>query len=139
MPAAVPAVFAVTRDRFIAFSSNALAVLGLRALYFLVMGAMGRLRYLDRGLAVVLGFVGIKMMISDLYHIPIWISLGAVIGILAIAVVVSLLAGPDLVVEEERDGASLEAADPPDAPPDATHGAPTTEERRRDAPRTLRP
>lgn len=100
----VPAVFAVTRDRFIAFSSNALAVLGLRALYFLVMGAMRRLRYLDRGLAVVLGFVGIKMLISDLYDIPIWISLGTVIAILAFAVLASvLLRAPD---------SSLEADDP---------------------------
>jgi tellurite resistance protein TerC len=124
----VPAVFAVTRDRFIAFTSNALAVLGLRALYFLVMGAMGRLRYLDRGLAVVLGFVGIKMLISDLYHIPIWISLGAVVGILAIAVVVSLLVRGDRAVE--GDDARLQVANgPSDARPEAAERAPATGER----------
>jgi len=117
----VPAVFAVTRDRFIAFSSNALAVLGLRALYFLVMGAMRRLRYLDRGLAVVLGFVGIKMLISDLYDIPIWISLGTVVGILALSVLASLVL--------HRADSALEAAQQPEEPPStpphaaASHGS----------------
>jgi TerC family integral membrane protein len=71
----IPAVFAVTRDPFIVFSSNAMAVLGLRALYFLLAGMMSRFRFLQTGLAVVLVLVGAKMLISDVVHIPIWLSL----------------------------------------------------------------
>lgn len=72
----IPAIFAVTQDTFIVFTSNAFAILGLRALYFVFAGAMGRFVYLKIGLAVILVFVGIKMLISDLYHIPIGLSLG---------------------------------------------------------------
>ena len=71
----IPAVFAVTRDPFIVFASNAMAVLGLRALYFLLAGMMSRFRYLQAGLAVVLVLVGAKMLVSDVVHVPIWLSL----------------------------------------------------------------
>jgi tellurite resistance protein TerC len=71
----IPAVFAVTRDPFIVFSSNAMAVLGLRALFFLLAGMMSRFRYLQAGLAVVLVLVGAKMLASDVVHVPIWMSL----------------------------------------------------------------
>jgi tellurite resistance protein TerC len=87
----IPAVFAVTRDTFIAFTSNIFAILGLRALYFLLAGLMGRFAYLKYGLGVVLAFVGIKMLIHRFVEIPTGLSLGIVLGVLAIAVVASLL------------------------------------------------
>lgn len=86
----IPAIFAVTTDTFVVFSSNAFALLGLRALYFLLAGAMMRLKYLKVGLAAVLALVGVKMLITDLYKMPIAISLGAIATILAVAVAASL-------------------------------------------------
>lgn len=71
----IPAIFAVTRNTFLVFSSNAFAILGLRALFFLLSGMMRRFAYLNVGLAIVLVFVGVKMLIAEWYHIPIWTSL----------------------------------------------------------------
>ena len=88
----IPAVFAVTKDPFIVYTSNIFAILGLRAMYFLLAGVMDKFRYLKVGLATVLVFVGIKMTVADLYKIPVGVSLGAVAMILAIAIVESLLA-----------------------------------------------
>jgi tellurite resistance protein TerC len=88
----IPAVFAVTTDPFIVFTSNIFAILGLRAMYFLLADVMGRFRYLKPGLAAVLVFVGVKMMIVDLYKIPIVVSLGTVAAILTVAVAASLIA-----------------------------------------------
>jgi len=88
----IPAIFAVTRHTFIVFSSNAFAILGLRSLYFVVAGMMRRFSYLQYGLAVVLAFVGVKMLISGVYVIPIWLSLSFIIGSLTVAVLVSLRA-----------------------------------------------
>ncbi|MSO18429.1 MAG: hypothetical protein CK520_01435 [Actinobacteria bacterium] len=88
----IPAIFAVTQDTFIVFTSNAFAILGLRALYFVFAGAMGRFVYLKIGLAVILVFVGIKMLISDLYHIPIGLSLGFIATALTVSIVASLRA-----------------------------------------------
>jgi predicted tellurium resistance membrane protein TerC len=88
----IPAIFAVTRDPFIVFSSNVFAILGLRALYFLLAGAMQMFRYLNVGLAAILCFVGIKMLISHWVEIPIGASLGLVAGILLLSVGFSLLA-----------------------------------------------
>ncbi len=86
----VPAVFGVTRDPFIAFSSNAMAVLGLRALYFLVIGTLQRFRYLDQGLAVLLGLVGLKMLLSDFYKVPVGVFLGVIALVLGVTVALSL-------------------------------------------------
>jgi tellurite resistance protein TerC len=86
----IPAIFAVTNDTFIVFTSNAFAILGLRALYFLLAGAMARLSYLKLGLAGVLGFVGVKMLLSEWYKPPILISLAVIVGILVVATVASL-------------------------------------------------
>ena len=83
-------VFAVTKDTFIVFTSNAFAILGLRALYFVLAGAMGRFIYLKTGLAAVLVFVGIKMLLSEAYHIPIGISLGVIAAILTLSIGLSL-------------------------------------------------
>jgi tellurite resistance protein TerC len=88
----VPAILAISREQFIVFASNAFAILGLRALYFLLAGMAGRFRYLNIGLGVILGFVGIKMLIADLYHVPLWLSLGIIAVALAVTVLASLLA-----------------------------------------------
>ena len=77
----VPAVLAVSHEQFIVFSSNAFAILGLRALYFLLADLHSRFTYLQLGLAVILGFVGVKMIIHDWYHIPTGVSL-LVIGLI---------------------------------------------------------
>ncbi len=87
----IPAIFAVTQDPFIVFTSNIFAILGLRSLYFLLAGAMHRFQYLKPGLAVVLAFVGVKMLLIDLYKIPIALSLGVIAAVMTIAVVASLL------------------------------------------------
>lgn len=89
----IPAIFAITDDPFLVFTSNIFAMLGLRALYFLLAGVMQKFVYLKVGLALVLGFVGTKMLIVDLYKVPIGLSLGTVMLLLAGSVVASLLWG----------------------------------------------
>ena len=86
----IPAIFAITREPFIVFTSNAFAILGLRALYFLLAGMIGRFAYLKTGLAAILVFVGAKMLISDLYKIPVWASLTVIALTLTAAIVASL-------------------------------------------------
>jgi tellurite resistance protein TerC len=88
----IPAIFAVTRDEFIVFTSNVFAILGLRAMYFMLAGAIGRLVYLKPALAIVLGFVGVKMLLLDVVHIPIWASLAFILTVLTVAVITSLQA-----------------------------------------------
>jgi tellurite resistance protein TerC len=90
----IPAIFAVTDDPFIVYTSNVFAILGLRALYFLVAGVIDLFVYLRYGLGLVLSFVGVKMLLADLYPIPIGISFGMIAGILAISVIASLLFPP---------------------------------------------
>lgn len=87
----IPAIFAITMDPFIVYTSNIFAILGLRALYFLLAGIMDMFRYLKVGLSFVLCFVGVKMMLVDFYKIPIGVSLGVVGGILAISILASLV------------------------------------------------
>lgn len=87
----IPAVFGVTRDPFIAFTSNILAILGLRASYFLLAGIMKTFRYLGRGLSVVLMFIGVKMLLGDLFPISIGVSLSVVAVLLAASIVASLV------------------------------------------------
>src|SRR5919109_2854547 len=87
----IPAIFAITRDPFIVYTSNVFAILGLRALYFLLAGVMEMFRYLKLGLSFVLCFVGAKMLIVDFYKIPIGVSLGVVAAILILAIVASLI------------------------------------------------
>lgn len=86
----IPAIFAVTQEPFIVYTSNVFAILGLRALYFLLADIMDKFQYLKYGLSAVLIFVGIKMVIVDFYKIPIGLSLGVVAGILAISIIASL-------------------------------------------------
>ncbi len=90
----IPAVFGITRDPFIVYTSNVLAILGLRALYFLLAGVIDRLRFLDEGLAIVLVFIGGKMIGERWLHIPVTAALGVVGGVLLIALLVSLLIPP---------------------------------------------
>ncbi len=85
----IPAIFAVTTDVFIVYTSNIFAILGLRALYFLLSGSIERFRYLKIGLAIVLLFVGTKMVLADFYEIPIVLSLAIVLGILAASILAS--------------------------------------------------
>src|SRR5690606_20814912 len=94
----IPAIFAVTTDPFIVFTSNIFAILGLRSLFFLLANALDRFTYLDVGLAVILIYVGLKMLASDVFPIPSLISLGVVVIILGVTIAVSLL----LTREEER-------------------------------------
>jgi tellurite resistance protein TerC len=90
----VPAIFAVTQDSFIVFAANAFAMLGLRALYFLLAGMMDRFAYLSHGLAAILAFIGVKMLLIDVWHPPIWISLAVIAGVLAATAALSLRAAP---------------------------------------------
>ena len=86
----IPAIFAITRDPFIVYTSNICAILGLRSLYFLLAGLMDRFIYLRTGLALVLGFVGIKMILVDYFPLPRSLSLGIIVLILAITIAVSM-------------------------------------------------
>lgn len=87
----IPAIFAITSDPFLVFTSNIFAILGLRALYFLLAGIMSRFVYLKVGLALVLCFVGVKMLIVDFYKVPIVLSLGVVVLLLGGSIVASLI------------------------------------------------
>lgn len=88
----IPAIFAVTTDTFIVYTSNVFAILGLRALYFVLAGVVHKFYYLKFGLAFILSFVGVKMLLShSAYKIPTPLSLAVIIGVLAIAVVASLM------------------------------------------------
>ncbi|CAN5169917.1 TerC family protein [soil metagenome] len=95
----IPAILAVSREPFIVFSSNAFAILGLRALYFCLAGMAGRFRYLNVGLGVILAFVGTKMLIADFYHFPTYASLGVIAVVLTVAIVASLRADKRELVE----------------------------------------
>jgi len=86
----IPAVFAITQDRFIIYTSNICAIVGLRSLYFLLANLMNRFIYLKIGLAIVLTFVGLKMIVADYYHIPNLASLGVIVVILAITITASM-------------------------------------------------
>ncbi len=86
----IPAIFGITRDPFIVYTSNICAILGLRSLYFLLAGVMDLFIYLQTGLAVILSFVGIKMLINDIYHVPTAASLGFIVLVLALSIGLSL-------------------------------------------------
>ena len=90
----IPAVFAITRDPFIVYTSNVFAILGLRALYFLLAGVIDRLQYLDEGLAIVLVFIGGKMIGEPWLHIPDVVSLSIVGAVLLLALLASVLIPP---------------------------------------------
>ena len=101
----IPAVFAVSRDPFIVFTSNIFAILGLRSLYFLLAGVMNKFRYLKLGLAAVLLFVGAKMLLSGILEVPIGISLG-VIAVLLVASIAASLVSPAEKSRARKDAAA---------------------------------
>lgn len=120
----IPAIFGITRDPFIVYTSNIFAILGLRALYFLLAGIIHKFQYLKLGLSVVLVFVGAKMLFSDIYHIPVGISLSVIAGLLIVSVAASLVwparaeaLAPAVRVAHEPGSAA------PQAPPPETDGS----------------
>ncbi|WP_343581413.1 TerC family protein [Acinetobacter sp.] len=86
----IPAIFAVTSDPFIVLTANLMAILGLRAMFFLLAGAASKMHYLPYGLGIILLFIGAKMLLLDVFHMPIWISLGFIVLVLAITAYLSL-------------------------------------------------
>ena len=127
----IPAVFGVTSDMFVVFTSNAFAVLGLRALYFLLAGSVDRFAYLKQGIALLLVFIGTKMLISPLVHLPVWTSLAAIAVVAGGAVAASLwrdrsrprqapgrrpVPGQDRAPEPNRPVPGLDRAPEPDRP-----------------------
>jgi tellurite resistance protein TerC len=107
----IPAIFGITHDAFIVYTSNVFAILGLRAMYFLLAGALGRLRYLTVGLSGVLVFIGAKMIAEPWVHVPVHISLGVVAGILLVALVVSLMSPAQARPAEETHGKITQGPD----------------------------
>jgi tellurite resistance protein TerC len=91
----IPAIFAITKDPFIVLTSNVFAILGLRAMFFLLQAAASRFHLLNYGLAIILVFIGSKMMLIDIYKIPVAVSLGVVLTILAITMVWSSKTAPN--------------------------------------------
>ena len=90
----IPAIFGVTKDPFLVYTSNVFAILGLRSMYFVLASVIGKFHLLKYGLSVVLAFVGVKMLLSEAYPIPIGISLGVVAGVLLTSVLLSLVIKP---------------------------------------------
>jgi tellurite resistance protein TerC len=109
----VPAIFSVTTDPFLVFSSNAFAILGLRSLYFLLAGAVDKFRYLKPGLAALLVFAGLKILLAEVVPIPIELSLAIIVGILVVSIAASLLA-------DRRDRQRTAAGTGPAAPASPT-------------------
>lgn len=107
----IPAIFAVTTDPFLVYTSNVFAILGLRSLYFLLAGVIHKFHFLKLGLSVVLVFVGAKMLLTDLYKVPIGVSLGAIATILAVSVVASLLFPKEVKKHDPVEHEPLEARD----------------------------
>jgi tellurite resistance protein TerC len=87
----IPAIFAVTTNPFLVYTSNVFAILGLRSLYFLLASALDKFHYLKPALAIILSFVGTKMLVSSVYKIPVGVSLGVIAGLLTVAVIASLV------------------------------------------------
>jgi tellurite resistance protein TerC len=115
----IPAVFAVTQDAFIVFTSNIFAILGLRSLYFSLSAALHKFRYLQASLVFMLAFIGIKMMLSHHYHIPVWVSLTVIAGMLSVGIGASIYDARKSAARERRmarEGAAPVPARDPDRP-----------------------
>jgi tellurite resistance protein TerC len=114
----VPAVLAVSNEQFIVFSSNAFAILGLRSMYFLLADLHGRFRFLQQGLAIILAFVGVKMLIAEWVHIPTWISLVVIAVVLIGAITLSwrFPGPPESSANESVDPLPNEVASPASRP-----------------------
>lgn len=110
----VPAILAVSREQFLVFSSNAFAILGLRALYFLLADLRDRFDYLQQGLAVILAFVGLKMIVAEIYHIPTFASLAVIAVVLTVSIIASALktrrdGGNASLDDDDRDDDHIDA------------------------------
>jgi tellurite resistance protein TerC len=115
----IPAIFAVTTDPFLVYTSNVFAILGLRSMYFLLSGIVHKFVYLKYGLSVILTFVGIKMVIVDFYHVPILLSLAVIVATLAISIAVSLMFPPKEPPQPHtRTGSIFGSVFPTDPPRD---------------------
>ena len=110
----IPAIYAVTDDPFLVFAANAFSVLGMLALYFVLAEIMIRFRYLRPALAVILVFVGLKMALADLYHLPISVSLVVIVGVIGIAITASLLHPEQVPAPDRRPLADEAPADQPE-------------------------
>lgn len=107
----IPAIFSITQDPFLVLTSNVFAVLGLRSMYFLLADVVNRFEYLRHGLSAILVFIGAKMLLIDIYKVPIWLSLGAIGTIFGVAIIASIRAqsasdrqsGGDVPVLQETD------------------------------------
>jgi tellurite resistance protein TerC len=97
----IPAILAITRDPFIVYTSNVFAILGLRSLYFALAGMMEVFHYLHYGLAIILAFIGVKMVLSEVFKIPIGIALGVVAAVLAVSVLASVIKKKPVETESE--------------------------------------
>ena len=97
----IPAIFGITRDPFIVYTSNVFAILGLRSLYFLLASVLDKFAYLKFGLSFVLIFVGLKMIVEPWLHIPVIASLGVVLGMLALSVMASLVWPPKIIQQNQ--------------------------------------
>lgn len=128
----IPAVFAVTSDPFIVYTSNVCAILGLRALYFVLAGALGRFRYLPLGLGLVLVFVGAKMLLADLVPISAAVSLAVTASILALAIGASLIAVGREETETPVGGRQANVTDHPETETTRAAGQPDLVERSRE-------
>jgi len=104
----IPAILAITQDPFIVYSSNVFAILGLRALYFAMSGIMQLFHYLHYGLAIILSFVGVKMLLVDLYHIPTVFALGFIVVVISLSILFSYLYPTKEVVHDPFGKNSLE-------------------------------
>ncbi len=100
----IPAVLGISRDPFVLYSSNITAVLGLRSLFFVLSSLLAKLRYLKPALAVVLGFVGLKMILEEWIRVPVWLSLTIIIGVLLVAFLASWWKARGEPVSTEQDG-----------------------------------
>jgi tellurite resistance protein TerC len=109
----VPAIFGITNDRFIVFTSNVFAIMGLRALYFLLAGVMNLFRYLSYGLSAILVFIGLKMLLHNVVHLEHYVSLLIIVSLLAISIVASLIAARR---ESSADGDHEDPPLPPQIP-----------------------
>jgi tellurite resistance protein TerC len=134
----IPAIFAVTTDTFVVFTSNVFALLGLRALYFLLAGAVGRLRYLRPALSIILAAAAAKLLLSDVYTIPVWVSPAFIVSVLAVAAGLSLWEARVRPAAGPRTGPAAAPSTAPTAAPSTPQAkAPSTP--RVPAPSTPRP
>jgi tellurite resistance protein TerC len=113
----IPAVFGVTRDLFVVFTSNAFAVLGLRALYFLLAGSADRFVYLKPGIALLLVFIGVKMLLYDVVHMPLWVSLVVIAAVAGGAIGASLWRDRRVRRLREREPGRKDDREPHGPPP----------------------